>query len=321
VDSSKSHTAGLTCFPTRGLFLCCLAALGLLVAGTSFANAQTKGAAVKQIDLLFSHSAPRGEFKPRTGDKPGKLLVLHRVSPTLWFQGHPGRQSGRFSTKSFVREWKGFGFRKDPPNAALTVRDSSDDRHQTVVVELRHPTYESPAKTVRYRVRVLPASGSSARPKLPHRFTEASLFIDDATSIVVGDCVIQPFTQCLDQVLVGADLPDADLAHADLRGAGVNYADLAGADLSWAQLGTTDLGHADLTNANLVHSFPIEAFFWGTKLTGADLTNADLSGAHLGGAILTGADLTGADLSGADLDGAILCDTTMPDGSVRSDDC
>jgi hypothetical protein len=228
-------------------------------------------------------------------------LVLRDVSRTLWFQNHPGRQGGRFATESFVREWKGFGFRKDPPNAALTVRDASDSHHKTVLVELRHPTYESATKTIRYRVRVLPASGLSARAKLPRQFTDASLFIDDATSIVVHGCVIQPFTSCLNEVLAGADLPGAALHHADLRGASVNYANLTGADLSWAQLGTTDLGHANLTNANMVHSFPIEAFFWGTNLTGADLTGADMSGAHLGG--------------------AIFCDTTMPDGSVRNDDC
>jgi uncharacterized protein YjbI with pentapeptide repeats len=35
----------------------------------------------------------------------------------------------------------------------------------------------------------------------------------------------------------------------------------------------------------------------------------------------TGADLTGANLSGVSLDGVILCNTTMPDGTINNTSC
>jgi uncharacterized protein YjbI with pentapeptide repeats len=35
----------------------------------------------------------------------------------------------------------------------------------------------------------------------------------------------------------------------------------------------------------------------------------------------TGADLTGANLGGVSLDGAILCNTTMPDGTINNTSC
>jgi uncharacterized protein YjbI with pentapeptide repeats len=39
------------------------------------------------------------------------------------------------------------------------------------------------------------------------------------------------------------------------------------------------------------------------------------------GADLTGADLTGANLEGVSLDGVILCNTTMPDGTISNTSC
>ena len=35
----------------------------------------------------------------------------------------------------------------------------------------------------------------------------------------------------------------------------------------------------------------------------------------------TGADLTGANLGGVSLDGMILCNTTMPDGTINNSSC
>ena len=61
---------------------------------------------------------------------------------------------------------------------------------------------------------------------------------------------------------------------------------------------------------------------WDTNnCVSCDLTHANLYRSDLRGANLTGADLRGADLSGADLLGAILCNTTMPDGSVIYSGC
>ena len=61
-------------------------------------------------------------------------------------------------------------------------------------------------------------------------------------------------------------------------------------------------------------------------LTGAYMLGADLKGANLRGANLEDADLGGAylmdvNLGYAYLNGAILCNTTMPDGSVIYSGC
>ncbi len=57
------------------------------------------------------------------------------------------------------------------------------------------------------------------------------------------------------------------------------------------------------------------------NLKGADLKRADLGEANLMGAMLWDANLMGAKLSGALMKGAILCNTTMPDGSVIYSGC
>ena len=56
-------------------------------------------------------------------------------------------------------------------------------------------------------------------------------------------------------------------------------------------------------------------------LTGANLRSAKLVGANLTRTNLEGAKLRGADLTGVYMKGAILCNTTMPDGSVIYSGC
>ena len=122
----------------------------------------------------------------------------------------------------------------------------------------------------------------------------------------IGDCVIEPKTEC-----PGADLRGAGLGfrsfgfgagvRAKLAGANLQGADLTGADLFSADLASADLRRANLTDANLA---------------GADLFQADLREANL-----TGADLSFADLEEAKLDGAIFCNTVMPDATVNSESC
>ena len=59
----------------------------------------------------------------------------------------------------------------------------------------------------------------------------------------------------------------------------------------------------------------------GANLNGAKLNGADLRGAYLEVAKLKYANLSGADLERANMNGAILCNTTMPDGSVIYSGC
>lgn len=97
--------------------------------------------------------------------------------------------------------------------------------------------------------------------------------------------------------------------------------DLSGANLSGANLRGASLWGSELSGANLA-----EADLWGADLSGADLSGTDLSGTVLWLADLSGADLSRADLSRADLGRADLtrvrfCETTMPTGRERSDNC
>lgn len=123
---------------------------------------------------------------------------------------------------------------------------------------------------------------------------------------VINGCRIRPGTECPQ-----ANLRYAELSGADLSGASLRYADLWGVDLSGANLLDADLSGANLTGADLRWAF----------LSGAVLSGAVLSGADLRGSVLSGAVLADADLSSADLTGALLCSTTMPDGSIRGDNC
>ncbi len=57
------------------------------------------------------------------------------------------------------------------------------------------------------------------------------------------------------------------------------------------------------------------------NLSGANLYKADLEGANLSGAVLSGANLRFTFLTGENLEGAILCNTTMPDGTIDNSGC
>lgn len=91
-----------------------------------------------------------------------------------------------------------------------------------------------------------------------------------------------------------------DLSAGDLRGAC-----LQGADLREAVLDGSDLASACLQDALLGDA----------SLRGVTLNDATLCGANL-----TRADLSGARVTATQLQCALVCDTTMPDGSLGDDD-
>ena len=100
--------------------------------------------------------------------------------------------------------------------------------------------------------------------------------------------------------------PNGDLTHAKLRGVDLKGAQLRGANLMRADLAESILSEADLRGANLA----------GANLRGTNLEWADLRGSDL-----DGADFTDANLRGAFLGGARICNTTMPDGSIKFTGC
>jgi len=82
--------------------------------------------------------------------------------------------------------------------------------------------------------------------------------------------------------------------------------DLSGADLSGANLNGADLRFANLRNASLNGANLRDAYLWSASLSGADLSGANLEGANLAYAYMID---------------VILCNTTMPDGSVIYSGC
>jgi len=89
-----------------------------------------------------------------------------------------------------------------------------------------------------------------------------------------------------------------------------------GADLRRANLQNADLSDLDLSEADLRH-----ACLRGANLRSAVLLQANLESADLEGANLTGADLEGAEIENAYMHDVVFCETVMPDGNIRDDDC
>ena len=174
---------------------------------------------------------------------------------------------------------------------------------------------------------------------------------------VVGDCVIESFTQCAkaalpDTYLQGAFLSYSNLRRANLRRsnlkagslafANLTNADLRGSDLSGTALVRAQMRGVDLRGAQLVLNDAAEVIMTrarlnksvvvGSSFVGADLRRANFSRASVRGTTFLQADLTGASFARADLSnsifvgaktagvnwrGAIFCNTLMPNGSLR----
>ncbi len=153
--------------------------------------------------------------------------------------------------------------------------------------------------------------------------------------------------------LMGADMSGADLTGADLTGASIFLANFQNATLNgihasglqsscdamhgWGLgLASADLTHANLSDAELCGGFR-DARFQHANLEGAKLSTSDDAAGYWGGSaqgaeLWAKTDFTGANLANAsfkdaqsgqpaDLSQAILCNTTMPDGSLSTRDC
>ena len=75
------------------------------------------------------------------------------------------------------------------------------------------------------------------------------------------------------------------------------------------------------TSASVFNPVHLKRLKETNECVGCELSNANLSNANLRFADLSGANLSGADLGLALINGAILCNTTMPDGSVLYSGC
>ena len=101
------------------------------------------------------------------------------------------------------------------------------------------------------------------------------------------------------------------LSQGEASGTDLSGTDFSGHNLSGIDLSKTNLNAANLSGADLSK----------TNLNGANLSGADLSEANLNGANLGAANLLGANLQYTNMNGAILCNTTLPNGSVAFSGC
>jgi hypothetical protein len=154
-------------------------------------RAATPQAPERPVSLLFTQSSTHGSLEPTKCHCRGRHVLTLRglAAQVVWFEDRPQRHAGQLPAREFAHQWIAFGFRSDPPNAALTLLDGTDAA-DTVVVELvSRPRYDRERRTMRYVVRLLPkVSGKLADfeadldAHVPRRFGAASLFIDTAVA-------------------------------------------------------------------------------------------------------------------------------------------
>jgi len=152
---------------TRSFFITAVAATMLL---SSLGIAQTPPPAKREmVQLLFVQNS-RGVAI----SQDGRTLTLKDVSPTtLFFSDRPLRIAGHYTTRDqYMKLWTDGGdqsFRKDPPNATLSVFEGGKTDLVDLVVKLQNPRFKG--NDLLYDITVL--SGTPPRVGGP-----ASLFID-----------------------------------------------------------------------------------------------------------------------------------------------
>ncbi|HEY9673800.1 MAG TPA: pentapeptide repeat-containing protein [Waterburya sp.] len=135
-------------------------------------------------------------------------------------------------------------------------------------------------------------------------------------------------------ILASANMKNADLFEANLSGAVLFQANLEGANLSRADLSVvlvtllntlsihcTDLREANLSGANLSHANLRIKVPVGDRWIahgGIPLKTEKICNPALLGANFSRANLKDAEFEGIELNQIVLCETTMPDGSVSN---
>lgn len=284
-------------------------ALGAAAAGP--ASSASPAAPTRQtVSLLYAVSGASATMTLLPGSGNRYAFTLRGADArTVWFSDRPARDSGTLPTSGLVGQWAGIGFAADPPNVAIALHDPVGAT-DTIVAVMRRPSLRG--GVLRATMQVLTSEQAGAvtgnlaahgdrhdANGIPARLGPVSVFIDDASVVIINECVIQPYTSCEGANLSGAPLASANLTGANMKNANLAGANLSGANVAGANLGGADFGGANLAGANLGGANLLEAFLGAADLAGASLRFADLEWANLQGADLTGADMSGADLSAA----------------------
>jgi hypothetical protein len=156
------------------------------------------------------------------------------------------------------------------------------------------------ACTINEEVAPSPAASTEAPPPMSGTPspTEAS---PAPTAKKIGDCAVEPKTDCSQDNLQRANLYGAKLQHSNLSAANLSHADLRKANLRKTNLKDANLSYANLESAHL--------------------QRADLTGANLNGAYMWWTNLKGAKMTGATYKGAKLCHTIRVNGTEDNSGC
>jgi microcystin-dependent protein len=168
---TKPHSTSLI---FQRLLMAVLITAAALVAAPGAHAAQTQPLGLPSGDsLLFVMQADSGSMAHVSGARY-TLTLRSTAQHTIYFADRPARDSGRVSTRTLIRNWKGLGFVADPPNAVLSTSGTGPD---DVVIELGQPRSRENGRTLQIPVQVLGRRHLGLRKK----FGSVSLFIDDAT--------------------------------------------------------------------------------------------------------------------------------------------
>ena len=245
-------------------------------------------------------------------------MTAEVVSPAIINLGGRPVQSQSAALSGLFGSWKSLGYESHPPlvSALLPIRGGLQS--STFVFRIASLSV-SGARVVFVGVR--PAKSSSTWNAMSRLLKGGSLLVPLVIPGVSSECSLGQFGKCgllsLRQAsfagvdLHGIDLQGANLAGSNFRGADLSGADLSGADLRGANLSSADLTGATLFSADLMGGDLRSAFLVGADLKYADLNSADLTSANLGGAVV----------DGMGIHGTVLCDTTMQNWYVNSQNC
>jgi uncharacterized protein YjbI with pentapeptide repeats len=298
--------------------ICLLVVASAAAAGTS-GHRRHHRPSVRQASLLYVINAQKGTLTPLRG-APGRftLKLTGLDQNAVWFADRPVRRSGVFPSSGIAGAWAGFGFKTDPPNAAMDYTDPVRGPGHAAILILMHPRTRGHA--LLFTVRVLnPASVTSgdlegharrADQHPPHRVVDPALFIDDTEAPFAGGCVLEPYAQC-----VGATVLDADLAGLNLTG--INFIGQASDD-NFNGANFTDayfIGGAQAGAPNDAGSIT-DSTFVDTNFTGAQMYDDYLNDLDMVGADFDRANLQNASLKGSDFAASTFRNTDFTDGTA-----
>jgi hypothetical protein len=170
----------------------CYLALAGIVSGTEVGVNDTGVAAAENAienettSYIFLQEGTNGSFV-KDGSGNYTLTITGVIPYTVYFSDRPARDAGFAQMKQFL---KGFNFDpRDPPNAAVMLREGEEEDSDMIVVELTMPLYDETKGTLIYTASILTDYEfksewtkdllSRADNSIPETFGAVFLVIDD----------------------------------------------------------------------------------------------------------------------------------------------